>query len=41
MRRTMQTMVLGLPELRARLEASGKPPIMLDILQEVDTFARS
>jgi hypothetical protein len=34
MRRTMQTMLLAYPELIERLGAEGKPPILLDILQE-------
>jgi broad specificity phosphatase PhoE len=35
MRRPMSTMVLGYPELRKRLEAEGKPVIVLASLQEV------
>lgn len=30
----METMLLSYPELIGRLEAQGKPPILLDILQE-------
>jgi len=30
----METMLLGYPELIKRLEGQGKPPILLDILQE-------
>jgi hypothetical protein len=33
----METMIIGYPQLRSRLESVGKPPILLDILQEVDT----
>jgi len=35
MRRTMETMLLGFPDLIKRLEGEGKAPIILDILQEV------
>jgi len=35
MRRPLETMLIGYPELHARLEAEGKPPVVLDILQEV------
>ncbi|GFZ46868.1 hypothetical protein JCM24511_04088 [Saitozyma sp. JCM 24511] len=35
LRRTMETMIVGFPHLQSRLEGSGKPPILLDILQEV------
>ncbi|EIN09819.1 phosphoglycerate mutase-like protein [Punctularia strigosozonata HHB-11173 SS5] len=34
MRRPMSTMILGFPELRKRLEAEGKPVIVLASLQE-------
>ncbi|TRM65100.1 histidine phosphatase superfamily [Schizophyllum amplum] len=34
LRRTMQTMIIGYPELRKRLEAAGKPVIVLPQLQE-------
>lgn len=34
LRRTMETMLRGYPEALKRLEADGKPPILLDILQE-------
>jgi hypothetical protein len=34
LRRTMETMLLSYPELIKRLEKQGKPPILLDILQE-------
>jgi len=30
----MHTMLLGYPKLIERLTAEGKPPILLDILQE-------
>jgi hypothetical protein len=30
----MQTMLLGYPNMIDRLRAAGKPPILLDILQE-------
>jgi hypothetical protein len=30
----METMLLSYPELIKRLEKQGKPPILLDILQE-------
>jgi hypothetical protein len=30
----METMLLSYPTLIKRLEAKGKPPILLDILQE-------
>ena len=32
----METMLLGYPTLQQRLEATGKPVILLDILQEVE-----
>jgi hypothetical protein len=35
LRRTMQTMLLSYPTLLKRLEDQGKPPIILDIVQEV------
>jgi hypothetical protein len=35
LRRTMETMIVGFPHLQSRLEVSGRPPILLDILQEV------
>ena len=35
LRRTMQTAIIGYPELRKRLEAAGKPVIVLPQLQEV------
>jgi hypothetical protein len=31
----METMLLSYPDLVKRLESQGKPPIILDILQEV------
>ena len=31
----METMILGYPSLKKRLENEGKPVILLDILQEV------
>jgi hypothetical protein len=31
----METMLLGFPDLIERLEGEGKPPIILDLLQEV------
>jgi hypothetical protein len=34
LRRTMETMLLSYPSLIKRLEKEGKPPILLDILQE-------
>lgn len=36
MRRPMETMLLGYPALKDRLEKEGKPVILLDILQEVN-----
>ena len=36
MRRPLETMILGYPSLRSRLESEGKPPIILDILQEAN-----
>ncbi|WVR06820.1 hypothetical protein IAU60_003856 [Kwoniella sp. DSM 27419] len=36
MRRPMETMLLGYPDLKARLESQGKPVILLDILQEAN-----
>lgn len=38
MRRTLQTMLLGVPTLHARLRAADKPPVILDILQEVNPW---
>jgi broad specificity phosphatase PhoE len=35
-RRPMNTARLGYPSLHSRLAKAGKPPIVLDILQEVD-----
>lgn len=32
-------MIIGYPELKSRLEAQGKPPVILDILQEVNRHA--
>ena len=31
-------MILGYPELKARLESEGKPVVVLDILQEVNEW---
>lgn len=31
----METMLLGYPGLKKRLESEGKPVVLLDILQEV------
>ncbi|ORX35637.1 histidine phosphatase superfamily [Kockovaella imperatae] len=38
MRRPLETLLLGYPELKTRLEAEGKPVIILDILQEVNAY---
>lgn len=35
MRRPLSTMVIGYPDLRKRLEAEGKPVVILPQLQEV------
>jgi hypothetical protein len=35
MKRTLQTTVIGYPDLRKRLEGEGKPVIVLPQLQEV------
>lgn len=32
----METMLLGYPGLIRRLEKAGKPPILLDIIQEAN-----
>jgi hypothetical protein len=37
----METMLLGYPILKKRLEAEGKPVILLDILQEVMEYVQS
>lgn len=39
MRRPLETMILGYPSLLSRLESAGKPPVILDILQEVNRHA--
>ena len=39
MRRPLETMIVGYPDLLSRLSADGKPPIILDILQEVNRHA--
>jgi broad specificity phosphatase PhoE len=36
MRRPMETMLIGYADLQKRLEKEGKPPIILDTLQEVN-----
>ena len=36
MRRPLETLLLGYPDLKSRLEGEGKPVIILDILQEVN-----
>ena len=36
MRRPLETLLLGYPELKSRLDAAGKPVIILDTLQEVN-----
>ena len=36
MRRPMETMLLGYPELKKRLDGEGKPVYVLDIVQEVE-----
>ncbi|OXG77442.1 hypothetical protein C349_05264 [Cryptococcus neoformans var. grubii Br795] len=38
LRRPLETMLLGYPELKSRLEKSGKHAILLDILQEVGPY---
>ncbi|WWC61930.1 uncharacterized protein I303_104516 [Kwoniella dejecticola CBS 10117] len=38
LRRPMETMLIGYPELKARLEKEGKPVILLDTLQEVEAL---
>ncbi|WWC69952.1 uncharacterized protein I206_103896 [Kwoniella pini CBS 10737] len=38
LRRPMETMLLGYPELKDRLEKEGKPVILLDTLQEVEAY---
>ncbi|OWZ35271.1 hypothetical protein C356_05106 [Cryptococcus neoformans c45] len=38
LRRPLETMLLGYPELKSRLEKSGKHVILLDILQEVGPY---
>ncbi|WVQ79970.1 hypothetical protein IAT38_002071 [Cryptococcus sp. DSM 104549] len=38
LRRPMETMLLGYPNLKARLDKSGKPVILLDLLQEVGPY---
>ncbi|KAK1924011.1 histidine phosphatase superfamily [Papiliotrema laurentii] len=35
MRRPLETMILGYPDLKKRLESKGKPVVLLDTLQEV------
>lgn len=35
MRRALETTLAGLPNLKERLEAQGKPTIVLDLAQEV------
>ncbi|WWC61929.1 uncharacterized protein I303_104515 [Kwoniella dejecticola CBS 10117] len=39
LRRTMETMLIGLKDLKDRLDAQGQPVILLDTLQEVDRKA--
>ncbi|WVQ99655.1 hypothetical protein IAU59_006794 [Kwoniella sp. CBS 9459] len=38
LRRPMETMLIGYPDLKARLESEGKPVILLDTLQEVGPY---
>ncbi|WRT66607.1 uncharacterized protein IL334_003566 [Kwoniella shivajii] len=38
LRRPMETMLIGYPELKSRLEGEGKPVILLDKLQEVGPY---
>ncbi|WVF71212.1 hypothetical protein IAT40_006012 [Kwoniella sp. CBS 6097] len=38
LRRPMETMLIGYPELKSRLENEGKPVILLDTLQEVGPY---
>ncbi|KAE8539238.1 hypothetical protein D1P53_004336 [Cryptococcus gattii VGV] len=38
LRRPLETMLLGYPELKVRLEKAGKSVILLDILQEVGPY---
>ncbi|ORY26137.1 histidine phosphatase superfamily [Naematelia encephala] len=38
LRRPMETMLLGYPSLKSRLDREGKPVILLDILQEVGPY---
>jgi hypothetical protein len=38
MRRPLETMILGYPDLKKRLESKGKPVVLLDTLQEVAEY---